>query len=88
MAAPFNHPSGGRTHKRDPKGMMSSRESIYREPSTYDHMIRAEIAVGDEERAATVLEQARQRAFPIAVMSRLERSFRNKLAFGDVILGD
>jgi hypothetical protein len=88
MAAPFNHPLGGRSHKRDPKGMLSSRESIYREPSTYDHMIRAEMAVGSEERAAAVLEKARQRAFPVAVMGRLERAFRNKLAFGDAILGD
>jgi hypothetical protein len=70
------------------KGMLSSRESVYREPSTYDHMIRAEIAAGSEEHALAVLEQARQRAFPVAVMSRLDRTFRNKLAFGELHLTD
>ncbi|KPV77570.1 uncharacterized protein RHOBADRAFT_24076 [Rhodotorula graminis WP1] len=48
-------------------------EPTYREPSTYEAMIRCELDAGETVRAAEVLRLAEARAFPPAVIGRLQK---------------
>lgn len=45
----------------------------YREPSTYEAMIRAELGAHEPLRAREVLAMAEQRAFPPAVIARIQK---------------
>lgn len=66
VSAPNNHPtlhtSGGHL-----KPSSSAGEGVYREPSTYESMIRAEMHVGDFGRAQEILGRMEERGYPIAV---------------------
>lgn len=46
---------------------------VYREPSTYEAMIKAEMSVGDPAKAQELLQRAVARAFPAAIINKLER---------------
>lgn len=71
VAAPNNHPTL-HTSSGHVKPSSSSFESegsavVYREPSTYESMIRAEMQAGDFGRAEEVLARMEERRYPIAV---------------------
>jgi pentatricopeptide repeat protein len=57
VSAPNNHPS---SHK-------SVDNNVYREPSTYEVMIRAEISNKNPEKAEEVLRRMEERGYPAAV---------------------
>jgi pentatricopeptide repeat protein len=40
---------------------------VFREPSTYEAMIRAELAAGNREDAEAVLRRMEERRYPVAV---------------------
>ncbi|GAA5892352.1 uncharacterized protein JCM6883_007329 [Sporobolomyces salmoneus] len=46
---------------------------VYREPSTYEMMVKAELKAGEPRAAAEIVAMAEQRAFPPAVIARLQR---------------
>ncbi|GAA5964857.1 hypothetical protein JCM3765_005803 [Sporobolomyces pararoseus] len=46
---------------------------VYREPSTYEMMVKAELKAGEPRAAAEIVQMAEQRAFPPAVIARLQR---------------
>lgn len=73
VAASGNHP-GGRRHIRTRKQARKhgEPEAVYREPSSFEAMIRAEVKMGDLAVAASLVELARQRAFPAQVIKGLE----------------
>ncbi|WWC99050.1 hypothetical protein V866_005944 [Kwoniella sp. B9012] len=81
VAAPNNHPtlltSSGHvkpnTQTEIPTGV------VYREPSTYESMIRAEIAHGDRERAKLVLDKMEERGYPLAVFLRGKNAYEEEL---------
>ena len=57
MSAPNNHPSSHR----------SIDSNVYREPSTYEVMIRAELSNKNPEKAEEVLRRMEERGYPAAV---------------------
>lgn len=75
VAAPNNHPmlltSSGyvkpQTITEEPTQL------VYREPSTYEAMIRAEISVGEIERAREVLGRMEARGYPWAVYMKVKQ---------------
>lgn len=71
VAAPNNHPvlltSSG--HAK-PSTQAAGTGVVYREPSTYESMIRAEVTCGDKQRAAEVLQRMEERGYPTAVYMR------------------
>ncbi|OWZ53890.1 pentatricopeptide repeat protein [Cryptococcus neoformans 125.91] len=71
VAAPNNHPvlltSSG--HAK-PSTQATTTGVVYREPSTYEAMIRAEVTCGDQQRAAEVLQRMEERGYPMAVYMR------------------
>lgn len=72
VAAPNNHPqlltSSG--HVKPSTVTDRPTEIVYREPSTYESMIRAELSVGDVGAAEAVLERMGERRYPAAVFMR------------------
>ncbi|ODN87116.1 hypothetical protein L198_07118 [Cryptococcus wingfieldii CBS 7118] len=72
VAAPNNHPtlltSSGHA-KPSTKAIISSGV-VYREPSTYEAMIRAEVSCGDKARGEDVLRRMEERGYPVAVFMR------------------
>ena len=46
---------------------------VYREPSTFDTMIRCELGAGQQEKAEALLQRAIGRAFPAAIIAKMER---------------
>lgn len=48
---------------------------VNREPSTYEAMIRAELAFGHTDRALAILEKMKARAFPAALLHRAQAMF-------------
>lgn len=51
---------------------------VYREPSTYEAMIRCEMQAGEKDRAQALLDRAVARAFPAAVVARMERLIKGE----------
>lgn len=49
---------------------MTSRDPVYREPSTFETMIRAEVQNGEMAKAEELIERALKRSFPVAVMDK------------------
>ncbi|CAG8718064.1 3274_t:CDS:2, partial [Acaulospora colombiana] len=47
-------------------------DPVYREPSSWEAMVRAELSVGDRERAGALLERMRARFYPAAVTAKIE----------------
>ena len=48
---------------------------VYREPSTYEAMIRAELSYGHTDRASALFERMKARAFPAALLNRARAMF-------------
>ncbi|KAK7696450.1 hypothetical protein QCA50_001107 [Cerrena zonata] len=67
VAAPNNHASG----EQDNAQRVSPYEPVYREPSTWEAMIAAELSHGNQEKASQLLVRAEARCFPEAVMARI-----------------
>ncbi|WVQ94692.1 hypothetical protein IAU59_001772 [Kwoniella sp. CBS 9459] len=72
VAAPNNHPtlltSSG--HVKPNTVTPAPTRVVYREPSTYEAMIRAEVRAGDKSRAEEVLARMEERGYPVAVYMR------------------
>lgn len=67
VAAPNNHPALLTSSGHAKPLTTLPTDVIYREPSTYEAMVRAEVAAGDKERAAQVLKRMEERRYPVAV---------------------
>ncbi|TDL14654.1 hypothetical protein BD410DRAFT_902955 [Rickenella mellea] len=66
VAAPNNHtPHETSKPKRVPSG------PVYREPSTWEAMVRAELGQGNRDAAVALLDRAAARQFPQAVFQRI-----------------
>jgi len=72
VAAPNNHPqlltSSG--HVKPSTVTDRPTEIVYREPSTYESMIRAELSFGDVAAAEAVMAKMAERRYPAAVFMR------------------
>ena len=72
VAAPNNHPtlltSSG--HVKPATTTDAPTTIVYREPSTYEAMIRAEVAEGNRAAAEVVLAKMEERRYPVAVYMR------------------
>ena len=55
------------------EGAASEHAPVHREPSTFETMIRCELRLGEQGRAEALLARAVQRAFPSAVLAKLEK---------------
>lgn len=74
VAAPNNHPllltSSGYAK---PQTMTEGpTQMVYREPSTYEAMVRAEMSAGEQDRAQEVLARMEARSYPWAVYMRVK----------------
>lgn len=72
VAAPNNHPQLLTSSGHLKPSTMTDRptEVVYREPSTYESMIRAELSVDNKEGAEGVLAMMQERRYPVAVFMR------------------
>ncbi|KIM27218.1 hypothetical protein M408DRAFT_71498 [Serendipita vermifera MAFF 305830] len=50
----------------------SPKDPVYREPSSWEAMIRAELSAGDRERANALLHRMKSRFYPAAVTAKIE----------------
>jgi pentatricopeptide repeat protein len=73
VAAPNNHASHDGTVVSTPSGGV-----VYREPSTWEAMVRAELGASERERAAELLDRMETRMFPPAVTSRIRGIMRDE----------
>ena len=73
FAAPNNHPtlltSSG--HVKPTTVTDQPTPMVFREPSTYEAMIRAELVAGTRENAEVVLSKMEERRYPVAVYMRV-----------------
>ncbi|WOO78675.1 Pentatricopeptide repeat-containing protein 5, mitochondrial [Vanrija pseudolonga] len=69
VAAPNNHPALLTSSGHVKPATVTSEPSgtVYREPSTYEAMIRAELAAGNREAAEAILSRMEARRYPVAV---------------------
>jgi len=67
VAAPNNHAP----HELDAVTKVHPNAPVYREPSTWEAMVRAELGNGNREEAVALLEKMQARQFPAAVYSRI-----------------
>lgn len=71
VAAPNNHPAhlkhSSSTSTTTPTPISDDPGVVYREPSTYEVMIRAELSSGNFDHAQQVLQRMEDRRYPIAV---------------------
>ncbi|KDQ18922.1 hypothetical protein BOTBODRAFT_28398 [Botryobasidium botryosum FD-172 SS1] len=74
VAAPNNHTP----HEKDAFGPAPTDSPVYREPSTWEAMIRAEISVGERSRASQLFDRMKTRMFPEALTSRIRRIVREE----------
>lgn len=72
VAAPNNHPqlltSSG--HVKPSTVTSAPTGVVYREPSTYESMIRSELSMGNKEAAEAVLALMQERRYPVAVFMK------------------
>lgn len=76
VASAGNHPVDRHPkhhHQQGATQVTGVNVPTYREPSTYEAMIRAELAAHEPLRAREVLALAEQRAFPPAVIARIQK---------------
>lgn len=66
VAAPNNHVSYSSNGNRQ-----LPSTPVYREPSTWEAMVRAELGVGNRDRAIALLERLQSRKYPPAVYARI-----------------
>lgn len=64
---------GSRMHSVDRTNVLGAL--VNREPSTYEAMIRAELAFGNQDRALALFERMKARAFPAALVNRARAMF-------------
>lgn len=55
------------------EGAAAEHAPVHREPSTFETMIRCELRLSEQGRAEALLARAVQRAFPSAVLAKLEK---------------
>jgi pentatricopeptide repeat protein len=67
VAAPNNHAP----HNPSDAPIVSPTEPVYREPSTWEVMVRAELGAGNRDKATDLLERLRARQYPEAVYNRI-----------------
>ncbi|KDQ14133.1 hypothetical protein BOTBODRAFT_32920 [Botryobasidium botryosum FD-172 SS1] len=67
VAASHNHAS----HEGDSTAPVDPSAPVYREPSTWEAMVRAELGAGERQRALDLLERMDHRMFPPAVVTRI-----------------
>jgi len=67
MAAPFNHPP----HHPEVSSDVHVMDVVYREPSTWEVMVRAELGVGNVDAALSLLKRIKARQYPEAVYNRI-----------------
>ncbi|KAJ8515753.1 hypothetical protein ONZ45_g6863 [Pleurotus djamor] len=67
VAAPHNHAP----HQPGQSSPVELMAPVYREPSTWEVMVRAELGAGNREHAATLLERLQARHYPEAVYNRI-----------------
>jgi hypothetical protein len=68
IAAPHGHPNRKSRVKPaapPPAGV------VHREPSTYEIMVRAELAAGEHERALRLCERMEERLYPVSVTAKI-----------------
>jgi len=49
----------------------SNDTRVYREPSTWEAMVHAELGAGERDRANAIVARAKERAYPSAVVARI-----------------
>ncbi|KAH7343977.1 hypothetical protein B0J17DRAFT_644860 [Rhizoctonia solani] len=71
LAAVHNHPghSGQDGIRHDVPVPVGA--PVFREPSTWEAMVRAELGAGEKERATMLMDRMEDRMFPVAVTSRI-----------------
>ncbi|KAF7308587.1 hypothetical protein HMN09_00707900 [Mycena chlorophos] len=67
VAAAYNHAP----HEPSASVAVDPMEPVYREPSTWEVMVRAELGSGNREKATALLERLQARAYPEAVYYRI-----------------
>ncbi|KAI9059001.1 hypothetical protein FKP32DRAFT_1580614 [Trametes sanguinea] len=69
VAAPHNHAP----HQNKPHAVNSVPPDapVFREPSTWEAMVRAELGIGERDRAVALLQRLQARMFPPAVYQRI-----------------
>ncbi|KAF9468765.1 hypothetical protein BDZ94DRAFT_1303935 [Collybia nuda] len=67
MAAPNNHTP----HEVRSSPIISHMDPVYREPSTWEAMVRAELGSGNRQEAFELLERLKARQYPEAVYNRI-----------------
>ncbi|GAA6010103.1 hypothetical protein JCM11491_005868 [Sporobolomyces phaffii] len=78
VASLGNHPIDRHPKHHHQTGTSTSTQMpvdapVYREPSTYEMMVKCELKAGETQAAAEIVRMAEQRAFPPAVIARLQR---------------
>ncbi|PCH41686.1 hypothetical protein WOLCODRAFT_151735 [Wolfiporia cocos MD-104 SS10] len=69
VAAPHNH--APHDNENSAAGQVPVNVPVYREPSTWEAMVRAELGHGHRDRAIELLDRAQERQFPPAVYNRI-----------------
>ncbi|ETW84594.1 hypothetical protein HETIRDRAFT_235203, partial [Heterobasidion irregulare TC 32-1] len=67
VAAPNNHAP----HQALPSRTVSPDAPVYREPSTWEAMVRAELGNGNRDRAVALLERIQARGYPESIYNRI-----------------
>ncbi|KAG9127352.1 hypothetical protein FRC07_014648 [Ceratobasidium sp. 392] len=71
LAAVHNHPGHTHAHGSESETPVPVGAPVFREPSTWEAMVRAELGAGEKERATMLLDRMEDRMFPVAVTSRI-----------------
>lgn len=69
IAAPHAHPN--RKSRAKPAASVPPPGVVHREPSTYEVMVRAELAAGERERALRLCERMEDRLYPVSVVAKV-----------------
>jgi len=67
VAAPHNHAS----HDTSAARRISPNELVYREPSTWETMVRAELGNGNRDHAISLIRRVQERQYPESIVSRI-----------------
>ena len=76
IAAPNNHAS----HDPWDSQKVDPNAPVYREPSTWEAMVRAELGDGNREAAHVLLQRVQERGFPPAVVARISGIMHDEFA--------
>ncbi|KAG8747450.1 hypothetical protein FRC10_001121 [Ceratobasidium sp. 414] len=71
LAAVHNHPGHPHVHGSEGDMVVPVGAPVFREPSTWEAMVRAELGAGEKDHAAALLDRMEDRMFPVAVTSRI-----------------